>query len=77
MPNTVQDDSRIVRVRLPDDLIERLDRSRDWSATYRRSKATRNAAIREAFSAWLNDQEPLAGLSEAIRKYGPGKKGDL
>src|SRR5712691_8323077 len=64
MPKKVQDDSRIVSVRLPDDLLQRLDRSLDWRATSRRSKATRNAAIREALSAWLDDQEQRAGLVE-------------
>ena len=60
MPKKVQDDSRIVSVRLPDDLVQRLDRYLDWCATSRRSKATRNAAIREALSAWLDDQEQRA-----------------
>ena len=64
MPKKAQDDSRIVSVRLPDDLVQRLDRYLDWRATSRRSKATRNAAIREALSAWLDDQEQRAGLVE-------------
>ncbi len=64
MPKKVQDDSRIVSVRLPDDLLQRLDRSLDWRATSRRSKATCNAVIREALSAWLDDQEQRAGLVE-------------
>ena len=64
MPKKVQDDSRIVSVRLPDDLLQRLDRYLDWRATSRRSKATCNAVIREALSAWLDDQEQRAGLVE-------------
>jgi hypothetical protein len=64
MPTKVQDDSRIVSVRLPDDLVQRLDRYLDWRATSRRSKATRNAAIREALRVWLDDQEQGAGLVE-------------
>src|SRR6266571_7712899 len=56
------DDSRIVSVRLPDDLIQRLDRYLDWRATHQRLPSTRNAAIREALSAWLDQQEQLAGL---------------
>jgi hypothetical protein len=64
MPKKAQDDSRIVSVRLPDTLIQRLDRYLDWCATARRSTSTRNAAIREALSAWLNDQEQQAGFLE-------------
>ena len=64
------DDSRIVSVRLPDDLIQRLDRSLDWRATHQRLPSTRNAAMREALSAWLDQQEQLAGLLEpqALRR---------
>ena len=64
MPKKAQDDSRIVSVRLPETLIQRLDRYVDWCATSRRSPSTRNAAIREALSAWLNDQEQHAGFLE-------------
>jgi Arc/MetJ-type ribon-helix-helix transcriptional regulator len=56
------DASRIVSVRLPDDLVQRLDRLLDWCATHRRLPSTRNAAIREALSAWLDHQEQLAAL---------------
>jgi predicted DNA-binding protein len=62
MPPKAQDDSRIVSVRLPDELIQRLDRSLDWRPTSRRITSTRNATIREALSAWLDGQEQLAGL---------------
>ena len=64
MPNRAPNDSRIVSVRLPDDLIQRLDRYLDWCATSRRRNATRNAAIREALRAWLDDHEQRAGLVE-------------
>jgi len=64
------EDSRIVSVRLPDDLIQRLDRSLDWRATHQRLPSTRNAAMREALRAWLDQQEQLAGLLEpqALRR---------
>jgi hypothetical protein len=62
MPRKEPDDSRVVSVRLPDDLLQRLDRYLDWSAPHRRVPSTRNAAIREALSAWLDQQEQLAGL---------------
>jgi hypothetical protein len=62
MPRKEPDDSRVVSVRLPDDLLQRLDRYLDWSAPHGRVPSTRNAAIREALSAWLDQQEQLAGL---------------
>ena len=62
MPRKAPDASRVVSVRLPDDLLQRLDRYLDWSAPHRRLQSTRNAAIREALSAWLDQQEQLAGL---------------
>ena len=62
MPRKEPDDSRVVSVRLPDDLLQRLDRYLDWSTPHRRVPSTRNAAIREALSAWLDQQEQLAGL---------------
>ena len=62
MPRKEPDASRVVSVRLPDDLLQRLDRYLDWSAPHRRVPSTRNAAIREALSAWLDQQEQLAGL---------------
>jgi len=52
----------MVRVRLPDARIRRLDRSLDWRATSGRVKFSRNAARREALRLWLEDQEPLAGF---------------
>ena len=62
MPGEKQDGSQIVSVRLPQELMRRLDRYLDWSAFYRRGTSSRNAAIREALSHWLDDQEQLAGF---------------
>jgi len=62
MASRAQDNSRIVSVRLPDDLIRRLDRSLDWRETSGRVKFSRNAALREALRLWLDDQEQLAGF---------------
>ncbi|HSX80370.1 MAG TPA: hypothetical protein VLQ80_17590 [Candidatus Saccharimonadia bacterium] len=62
MPRKDPDASRVVSVRLPDALLQRLDRSLDWRASHRRVPSTRHAAIREALSAWLDQQEPRAGL---------------
>ena len=62
MASRAQDNSRIVSVRLPAELIRRLDRYLDWSETSGRVKFSRNAALREALRLWLDDQEQLAGF---------------
>ncbi len=62
MPRRAQDASQIVSVRLPDELMQRLDRYLDWRETARRVKSSRTTAIREALSTWLDEQEQLAGL---------------
>ena len=62
MASSAQDNSRIVSVRLSDELIRRLDRSLDWRETSGRVKFSRNAALREALRMWLDDQEQLAGF---------------
>src|SRR5204863_3452158 len=62
MPRRAQDTSQIVSVRLPDELLQRLDRYLDWRETARRVKSSRTTAIREALSTWLDEQEQLTGL---------------
>ena len=62
MPSKEREDARIVSVRLPNPLVQRLDRVLDWQTTHRRRPATRNAALREALRSWLDEQEQLAGL---------------
>ena len=62
MPDRKPDDTQIVSVRLPRELIQRLDRYLDWQDLSRQSKSSRNAAIRQALSSWLDDQEQLAGF---------------
>lgn len=69
MPKHSQNQARIVSVRLPADLLQRLDRVLDWQATARERPATRNAAIREALRAWLDDHEQRAGLVEPHRLW--------
>ena|SRR5215831_12545024 len=61
MPSKEPDASRVVSVRLPDALLQRLDRYLDWCAPHRRVPSTRHAAIRDALSAWLDQQEQRAG----------------
>jgi hypothetical protein len=62
MPKHAQDQGRVVRVRLPTDLLQRLARVLAWQATARQRPATRNAALRDALRAWLDDHEQRAGL---------------
>jgi hypothetical protein len=62
MPSKEPEDSRIVSVRLPNTLVQRLDRLLDWQTTHRCRPSTRNAAMREALRGWLDQQEQLAGL---------------
>ena len=64
MPDKKPDDSQIVSVRLPRELIQRLDRYRDWRDRQRQRKSSRNAALRDALSSWLDDQEQHAGFLE-------------
>ena len=69
MPKHAQNQGQIVSVRLPADLLQRLDRVLDWQATARQRPTTRNAAIREAVRAWLDDHEQRAGLVEPHRLW--------
>jgi predicted DNA-binding protein len=62
MPDKKSDDSQIVSVRLPHELLQRLDRYLDWRVRSRQTQASRNAAIREALGYWLDDQEQIAGF---------------
>jgi hypothetical protein len=62
MPSKEPEDSRIVSVRLPNTLVQRLDRLLDWQTTHRWRPSTRNAAMRDALRGWLDQQEQLAGL---------------
>ena len=65
MPRKEQESSRILSIRLPDELIQRLDRSLDWRETARRVKASRNAVMREALSQWLEVHAHTAGFVHA------------
>ena len=43
--------------------MQRLNRYLDWRDSHRRVKSSRNAALCDALSMWLEDQEQQAGLS--------------
>ena len=62
IPHKEPEDSRVVSIRLPNTLVQRLDRLLDWQTTHRRRPATRNAAMRDALRGWLDQHEQLAGL---------------
>ncbi|MEE9147849.1 MAG: hypothetical protein V3U27_10705 [Candidatus Tectomicrobia bacterium] len=64
MTGKKQDDSQVLSVRLPHELIRRLDRYLDWSEFYRGVKSSRNAAMRASLSGWLDEHEQLAGFLE-------------
>ena len=70
MPHPEPEDSRVVSVRLPTPLVQRLDRLLDWHTTHRRRPTTRNAALREALGAWLDQHEQLTALlaPESLRQ---------
>ena len=70
MPSNTPADSRVVSVRLPTPLLQRLDRLFDWHTTQRRRPTTRHAALRAALGDWLDQQEQLAGLldSQVLRQ---------
>jgi predicted transcriptional regulator len=64
VPGKKQDDSQVLSVRFPHELARRLDRYLDWRRLHQRITLSRNAAMREALSAWLDHQEQLAGFVE-------------
>lgn len=63
MPTKEHDRSSVLSIRLPDEIIQRLDRYLDWRETHQRVTSSRNAAIRDALRMWLDDQEQHTGLS--------------
>jgi len=63
MPSKEQESSSILSIRLPDELIQRLDRSLDWWETARRVKSSRNAVMRKALSQWLEVHEHAGGCT--------------
>ena len=65
MPSKEQESSSILSIRLPDELIQRLDRYLDWWETARRLTSSRNAVMREALSQWLEVHEHAAGFVHA------------
>ena len=71
MPSKEHDGSSIVTLRLPDDLLERLDRYLDLMMIYRGKKSSRSQAIRQALVRWLEVEEDQGGMtrSEVLRRH--------
>ena len=77
MPRKKQENPQVVSVRLPHELVRRLDRYVDWSAYYRRVKSSRNTAIRDALSYWqffpagwvLRPSGPMRAVSGRLSKH--------
>ena len=63
MPSKEHDRSSVVSLRLPDALLERLDRYLDWIEIHRAEKSSRNHAIRQALTQWLDTQEEQDGMT--------------
>jgi hypothetical protein len=71
MPSKEHDASSVVSVRLSDALLERLDRYLDWIAHRRVEKTSRNHAIRQALTQWLDTQEEQGGMThpDVLRRH--------
>ncbi len=64
MPSKEHDRSSIVSLRLPDTLLERVDRYLDWMECHRGEKSSRNQAMRQALTQWLDLQEEQGGMTQ-------------
>jgi hypothetical protein len=71
VPSKEHDTSSIVSLRLSDALLERLDRYLDWIASHRAENASRNHAIRQALTQWLDTQEKQGGMThpDVLRRH--------
>jgi len=71
MPSKEHDGSSIVTLRLPDDLLERLDRYLDWMIIHQGKKSSRSQTIRQALVLWLDEEEARGGMShpEVLRRH--------
>src|SRR5688500_4493506 len=70
MPSKEHDGSSVVSLRLPDALLEHLDRYLDWMESHRGEKASRSQASRRALTQWLEAQEAEGGMTQpdALRR---------
>ena len=54
--------STVLPVRIPEGLVERLDRYLDWAETRTGLRSNRNEAIRQALAYWLDAREEALGI---------------
>ena len=54
--------SRVLPVRIPEGLIERLDRYLDWAETRTGLRSNRTEALRQALASWLEAKEEALGI---------------
>jgi len=71
MPSKEHHTSSVVSLRLSDALLERLDRYLDWMEVHRAEKSSRNHAIRQALTQWLETQEEQGGMThpDVLRRH--------
>ena len=63
--------SKVLPVRIPEGLIERLDRYLDWAETRTGLRSNRNEAIRQALAAWLEAREEDLGIPRPASLQAP------
>jgi Arc/MetJ-type ribon-helix-helix transcriptional regulator len=63
MPSKEHERSSVVSIRLPDPLLERLDRYLDWMEVHRGEKSSRNHAIRQGLTQWLDAEEEQGSMT--------------
>ena len=70
MPSKEHNGSSVVSLRLPDALLEHLDRYLDWMECYRGEKSSRNHVMRQALTQWLEAQEDKVAMThpDALRR---------
>lgn len=71
MPSKEHDTSSVVSLRLPDALLERLDRYLDWIESRRAEQSSRNHVMRQALTQWLETQEERGGMThpDVLRRH--------
>ena len=71
MPSKEHGGSSVVSLRLPDTLLERLDRYCDWMESHRGEPSSRNHAMRQALTQWLDRQEEQGGMThpDVLRQH--------
>lgn len=71
MPSKEHGGSSVVSLRLPDRLLERLDRYCDWMERHRGEPSSRNHAMRQALMEWLDRQEEQGGMThpDVLRQH--------